>query len=117
MPDQRQVNYRDSIMQRWTSFTLRAAFIVGFLIVLPVMAMPSVAGFLDRLLYGQPESSVPPVTKTDAELVPRKQPEKSKADASPAIYEVPLSEEPAPGGIAGNLQPPPPPLQRAPERR
>lgn len=100
-------------MQRWTSFTLRAGFIIGFLIVLPVMAMPSVAGFLDRLLYGQPENSVSPMTKTDADFAPRRQPEKSKPDASPAVYEVPLSEETS--GIAGNFQPPPPPLQRAPD--
>ncbi|MGI8982453.1 MAG: hypothetical protein ACR2FY_24740 [Pirellulaceae bacterium] len=102
-------------MQRWTSFTLRAGFIIGFLIVLPLMAMPSVAGFLDRLLYGPPESSVSPVTKTDADFAPRKQPEKSKADASPAVYEAPLPEELNTSGNAGNFQPPPPPLQRAPD--
>ncbi|MBC7856269.1 MAG: hypothetical protein IAF94_22795 [Pirellulaceae bacterium] len=102
-------------MQRWTSFTLRAGFIIGFLIVLPVMAMPSVASFLDRLLYGQPESSVPLVIKADAEFAPRKQPEQSRADASPAAYEVPLPEEPSASGIAGNFQPPPPSLQRAPD--
>ena len=102
-------------MQRWTSFTLRAGFIIGFLIVLPVMAMPSVAGFLDRLLYGQPESSVPPVVKADTEFAPRKQPAQSRTDASPAAYEVPLPDEPATSGIAGNFQPPPPSLQRAPD--
>jgi hypothetical protein len=100
-------------MQRWTSLTLRAAFIVGFLIVLPVMAMPSVADFLDRLLYGQPESSVPPMTKPDLELAPRE--ERELAQATRAAYEEPLSTEPALTDMAGNLRSAPPRLSRTPD--
>ena len=100
-------------MQRWTTFTLRAAFIIGFLIVLPVMAMPSVAGFLDRLLYGDPESSLPPARQSDSATVPRV---KTPPDASQAIHEVPIVDEPDPSGIAARIHSaPPPPLQRVPD--
>jgi hypothetical protein len=99
-------------MQRWTTFTLRAAFIIGFLIVLPVMAMPSVAGFLDRLLYGHSESSLPPAREPDSPPMPRV---KTPADALQAAHEVPI-DEPDPSGIAARIRSaPPPPLQRAPD--
>jgi hypothetical protein len=100
-------------MQRWTTFTLRAAFIVGFLIVLPVMAMPTVASFLDRLLYGNSESSLPPARQSDSEPVPRA---KTPPDASQATHEVPIVDEPDPSGIATRIHAaPPPPLQRVPD--
>ena len=100
-------------MQRWTSFTLRAVFIIGFLIVLPVMAMPSVASYLDRLLYGNGESSVSPVPEPEGSPV---RPVKSQPGASRATLEVPLSDEPAPSAIAERFHSaPPPPLQRAPD--
>ncbi len=99
-------------MPRWTAFTFRAVFIVGFLIVLPVMAMPSVAGYLDRLLYGNAESSVPPMTEPVSTPAPKVQPQ---ADVSRATLELPLSDESAPFGNSERFQSPPPPqLQRAP---
>src|SRR5436190_6135291 len=79
----------NSIMQRWTSYTLRAVFIIGFLIVLPVMAMPSVAKLLDGLLYGEPEKSGP---TTGAEPAPAPN-TSSVAEASQATHEVPLPSE------------------------
>ncbi|MCE9529454.1 MAG: hypothetical protein K8R36_25675 [Planctomycetales bacterium] len=106
-------------MQRWTTYTLRAVFIIGFLIVLPVMAMPSVAKLLDGLLYGEPEKSVP---TTGAEPAPA--PSKSVvAEASQATHEVPLSadgtalpDELGSHGLAERFPvAPPPPLQRAPD--
>ena len=99
-------------MQRWTTFTLRAAFIIGFLIVLPVMAMPSVASFLDRLLYGNAESSLPPAKEPGSVREPRV---KTPADASQAAHEVPIVDEPDPSGIAARIHAAPPPLQRVPD--
>jgi hypothetical protein len=100
-------------MQRWTTFTLRAAFIVGFLIVLPVMAMPTVASYLDRLLYGNSECSLPPAGQSDSAPEPRV---KTPVDASQAAHEVPIVDEPEPGGIAARIHSaPPPPLQRVPD--
>ena len=110
---------RNSLMQRWTSYTLRAVFIIGFLIVLPVMAMPSVAKLLDGLLYGEPEKSGP---TTGAEPAPA--PNKlSVAEASQATHEVPLypegttlPEESGSHSLGERFHvAPPPPLRRAPD--
>ncbi len=105
-------------MQRWTSFTLRAAFIVGFLIVLPVIAMPSVAGLLDQLLYGNGESSVP-LAREDAVPGPREK--RTESDATRATHEAPFSPESTPfaerleSGIAGDHRAAPPPFRQAPD--
>ena len=106
-------------MQQWTTFTLRALFIIGFLIVLPVMAMPNVASLLDQFLYGKPESSVPPVLKPETPPPPRGP---ARAEASQVTHEVPLTsdgdafsnraERP---GFSGGSQPAPPSFQRAPD--
>ncbi|MFN0018989.1 MAG: hypothetical protein ACKVP0_12065 [Pirellulaceae bacterium] len=106
-------------MQRWTSYTLRAVFIIGFLIVLPVMAMPSVATLLDGLLYGEPEKSGP---KTEVEPAPSLN-KSAVAEASQATHEVPLPseggalpEEPGSHSLTERFpSAPPPPLQHAPD--
>lgn len=100
-------------MQRWTNFALRAAFIVGFLIVLPVIALPSIASFLDQLLYGTAETAVPPVRESETTPSPNT---RTIADASPASLEVPLADESAPSTDAERIHAsPPPPLGRAPD--
>lgn len=104
-------------MQRWTSYTLRAVFIIGFLIVLPVMALPSVATFVDGLLYGHPKSSVPAT-----ELKPVAEPtQPTVAEATQATHLVPLAsgsggfpEEPNALSMAERFATPPPPLDHAP---
>ena len=75
---------------RWTSYALRAGFIVGFLIVLPVMAMPKMASLLDRLLYGESESTLPPASGIGGSVTP---PESKTKDGATAIYESPLQTE------------------------
>jgi hypothetical protein len=107
----------NSLMQRWTSYTLRAVFIIGFLIVLPLMAMPSVATFLDGLLYGEPKSSVPATNSKPAKV----QDQPTVAEASQATHEVPLPaggsafhDEPGPLSSAERFKAPPP-LQPAPD--
>lgn len=104
-------------MQRWTSYTLRAVFIIGFLIVLPLMAMPSVATFLDGLLYGEPKSSVPATNSKPA----TEQEQPTVAEASQATHEVPLPSEgsefhnePGSPSSAERFKAPPP-LQPAPD--
>ena len=77
-------------MRHWTSYALRAGFIVGFLIVLPVMAMPKVAALLDRLLYGEPQSNLPPPSETGKSLIPRRS---EAADDAPVTHELPLQTE------------------------
>jgi len=105
------VTETDFAMQRWTNFALRAAFIVGFLVVLPLMAMPSVASFLDQLLYGTSEKSLPPAQEP-RESAPLKT--LVRADVSPAGLEVPVSEQAsAAESESGRFAPPP--LQRAPD--
>ena len=103
----------DFIMQRWTSFTLRALFIVGFLIVLPVMAMPQVASVLDQLLYGQPETSVPQsgTEKEEAAPPPRAA---ARREEIPASHEMPLEAESHRASLQDLSNISPPPLQRAP---
>ena len=100
-------------MQRWTSFTLRALFIVGFVIVLPVIAMPQVASVLDQLLYGQPETSVPPSSsdKKKSASPPRTN---ARREESPASHEMPLDEETTRASLHDLSNISPPPLQRMP---
>jgi len=98
---------------------LRAVFIIGFLIVLPVMAMPSVATLLDGLLYGQPEKSGPTTGVEPAPMLNKL----TVAEASQATHEVPLPSEgsdlPAEPGSHSLAErfpaAPPPPLQQSPD--
>lgn len=107
----------NSLMQRWTSYTLRAVFIIGFLIVLPVMALPSVATFVDGLLYGQPKSSVPA-----GESKPAAEPTRTTVlEATQATHLTPLAssssvlEESGPLSIAERFPSKPPHMPPAPE--
>lgn len=105
-------------MQRWTSYTLRAVFIIGFLIVLPVMALPSVATFVDGLLYGKPKSSVPA-----SELKPAaEQGQPAVAEATQVTHEVPLTfggspipDDPGSLSTAERFKATPPAMQAAPD--
>jgi hypothetical protein len=100
-------------MQRWTNFALRTAFIVGFLVVLPMIALPSVAAFLDQLLYGTAHSTIPAVPSSAGPLSDRATP--PIANASPASLELSLPDESVPPADAERIQAvPPPPLGRAP---
>ena len=106
----------DFSMQRWTSYALRAGFIVGFLIVLPVMAMPQVAALLDQLLYGESKSTLPAEASTRDISAPRP----TRSDSGPTTHEVPLPagsasllEELGPSDTANHFQAPPPPALRS----
>jgi hypothetical protein len=101
-------------MRRWTSFTLRALFIVGFLIVLPVMAMPQVAAVLDQLLYGETESSVPRVGAEKDGAVPLPQ-STARRDESTASHVAPLDEDVSRASLERLSSSPPPPLRREPD--
>lgn len=45
-------------MHRTTSLALRGVFLLGFLIALPVIALPGVARFVDQALYGKPSPAI-----------------------------------------------------------
>jgi hypothetical protein len=101
-------------MQRWTSFALRTGFIVGFLIVLPVIAMPKVAALLDQLLYGESKSTLPSVASEKDLSSPHPSPGPGQANAQPAALDVPrvaknarLLESPERSSLGRRLQPPP----------
>lgn len=108
----------NSLMQRWTSYTLRAVFIIGFLIVLPVMALPSVATFVDGLLYGKPKSSVPASESKPA----AEQGQPVVAEATQATHEVPIpfggspfQDEPGSTNMVERFATAPPVMQAAPD--
>lgn len=101
-------------MQRWTSFALRAGFIVGFLIVLPVIAMPKVAALLDQLLYGESKSTLPSVASEKDLSSPPPSPGPGPANAEPAALDVPqfaesasMLESPERSSPGRRFQPPP----------
>ena len=48
-------------MHRTTSLALRGVFLLGFLIALPVIALPGVARFVDQTLYGKPSPAIPAI--------------------------------------------------------
>ena len=106
-------------MQRWTSYTLRAGFIIGFLIVLPVMAMPKVAALLDQLLYGESKSTLPPASGVGESGAPSNS---KTTGGSAAIPESPFqaeglssSELPADLNSASPFQASPPAMPSAPD--
>src|SRR3954471_6503202 len=110
-------------MQRWTSFTLRAVFILGFLVVMPVMALPQVAGLLDRLLYGHSENTVPPL-KVEEEhgALSTTRHTATAQEAARAGHEMPLDGEgsdqfasPGHATLASLAHVNPPPLKPAPD--
>ncbi|HUE71632.1 MAG TPA: hypothetical protein VMP01_12170 [Pirellulaceae bacterium] len=72
-----------------TSLVLRSLFLLGFILAMPVLALPSVARWADEFLYG--DSS-----PTSAEQQPLTQDDDASADAQrevvQAVLETPLSE-------------------------
>jgi len=79
-------------MQRLTSIAFRTLFFFGFLILLPILAMPKVASLVDRLLYNQEPTVVkaPVVEMTGQQVV---EPQYSER-VSPARFEESLVEDP-----------------------
>src|SRR5436190_17560866 len=99
-------------MQRWTTFALRAAFILGFLIVLPVIALPSVARVLDELLYGTPQSTIPSAPDSGSSPAPRAS---ELAHATPAALELPLPDDSFPPDAERIPAVPPPEFRSVPD--
>ena len=99
-------------MQRWTTFALRAAFILGFLVVLPVIALPSVARFLDEMLYGTPERTVPFAPDSSSLQAPQTS---GLAHATPASLEVPVPDDSLPPEGARVPTVPPPEFRSVPD--
>jgi hypothetical protein len=99
-------------MQRWTTFALRAAFILGFLVVLPVIALPSVARFLDEMLYGTLERTVPIAPDSSSLPAPRTS---GLAQAIPASLEVPVPDDSLPPEGARVPTVPPPEFRSVPD--
>lgn len=79
-------------MQRFTSIAFRTLFFFGFLILLPVLALPKVASLVDRFLYDDAPTVVKaPVIETTGQQVVEPQ----FADrVSPARFEESLVEDP-----------------------
>jgi len=46
-------------MQKVTSLTLRAIFLLGFIVALPLLTLPPVVKFLEQVLYGKAEPTIP----------------------------------------------------------
>lgn len=78
-------------MQRFTSIAFRTVFFLGFLIALPVLAIPKVSNLVDSLLYNDAPSLVqPPVVLPPGQQVVEPQ---FAERASPARYEETLIED------------------------
>lgn len=96
---------------RLTSLTIRTLFIIGFVIALPVIAVPDVARRLDELLYGKNHQPVPQMPQEESE---EKSSNSAVADAAPVGYEKGLSDDADapvvfPGARGGFAAEPPPP--------
>jgi hypothetical protein len=73
----------DCRMPRSTSLLLRALFLLGFIIVLPLLALPPVVHYLDEALYGKAKSTIPPlVAQTELPPVAESPPGESNSPAS-----------------------------------
>lgn len=94
--------------------SLRAVFLLGFVVAMPVLALPPVARRIDELLYGPPPTDFgrPPVA--DAPLADFPAPQVASGQVAPVRY-----DEPSPAaGISSapnDLAFSPPPLTPAPE--
>jgi hypothetical protein len=87
-------------MQRLTSIAFRTLFFFGFLIVLPILALPKVSGLVDRLLYDDSPTIVkPPVIETAGQQVVEPQ---FAERVSPAKFEESLVQDPAAGSHRPN---------------
>src|SRR5687767_11970032 len=100
-------------MHRTTSLALRGVFLLGFLVALPVIALPGVARFVDQTLYGKPTPAIP-VIGPDQNRLHVIEPHLAER-SSPAQYDGPgLIENPGPqrSGLEGldALATSPPPL-------
>lgn len=82
-------------MTRSPFVLLRALFLLGFIVILPIMALPPTVRFLDELLYGKPQSTIPPLA-SKTELPPVAEPPPGERN-SPASYDSPLAGSAAPG--------------------
>jgi hypothetical protein len=78
-------------MQRFTSIAFRTLFFLGFLIVLPILAMPKVSSLVDRWLYDDKPTVVQaPLIEPPTQRVVEPQ---FAERASPAQYEASLVED------------------------
>jgi hypothetical protein len=79
-------------MQRLTSIACRTLFFFGFLIVLPILALPKVASLVDKLLYNDSPTVVQaPVIETPGQQVVEPQ---FAERVSPAQFEEALVQDP-----------------------
>jgi len=86
-------------------FSLRALLLLGFIIAMPVLALPSVAKRIDEWLYGPPPSDfgrapVPPPI-TEEPVAPLAQPPVVKSTIAPARFDEP---SPAPQNLVQPAQ-------------
>lgn len=74
-------------------FSLRAIFLLGFIVAMPVLALPSVARRIDEWLYGRPPADFgrpptpPPITAEP--VAPSSQPAVAKSSIAPARFDEP----------------------------
>ena len=80
-------------MPRWTSLTLRSLFLIGFIIAVPVLALPRITRLIDQALYGHSGATIPPVDALPAgQPMPQQVIEPQIAErTSPASYDAPAS--------------------------
>ncbi|MCI0358312.1 MAG: hypothetical protein L0211_07505 [Planctomycetaceae bacterium] len=90
------------------SVSLRAIFLIGFVIAMPILALPSVARRLDDWIYGPPptEHAISPLTSELAQVIEPQVAER----ASPASFdeiESSLASRQSPGGLDAPSPTPP----------
>jgi hypothetical protein len=109
-------------------FSLRALFLLGFIIAMPVLALPSVARRIDEWLYGAPSADFgrapvpPPITQEP--MLAITPPDAAKSLIAPARFEEssPVPQNFVQQAVAGQSTPPisrfepaiPPPLPTSP---
>jgi len=107
-------------------FSLRALFLLGFVVAMPVLALPPVARWMDELLYGAAPADLgrPPVAASQAAppLLAERVVPAVYDEASPATAPRGLDSPPAPPALApvpafAPVAPPAEPATLSPETR